>query len=213
MNRSLILRLGWVGFGLLVILCWPSSTSEAEIGTPLPWSVLGGGVLGILVAKFILPRVGDAVGAFIYSSGEIVRDRSHRQRPPRSWPKVTTPVPSPSMKKYSSAIPGTLLAILVDREAPCGKLNDPQRAMAFLETQISSRSWSEDDGAFLLFRLADVHEEALHDFDGALEVLDGVISRFPNTRHSANAHHRLHGIHQARSQALSHQRPSSKADA
>lgn len=212
MNRSLILRLGWVGFGLLVILWLAVEIPKLDIGTLFAVVVLGGCVLGILVAKFILPRVGDAVGAFIYWSGEIAGPESSS----KAAAKLAQGDYTGAIAEYEKILvsnPGDTLAISEIAKLHAEKLNDPQRAMAFLETQISSRSWSEEDGAFLLFRLADVHEEALHDFDGALEVLGRVISRFPNTRHSANAHHRLHEIHQARSQALSHQRPSSKADA
>jgi len=212
MNRSLILRLGWVGLGLLVILWLAVEIPKLEIGTLFAVVLVGGCLLGVLAVRFILPRIGDAVGAFFYSSGEIAGPESSSKAAARMAQGDFTGAIA-EFETMLASNPGDTLAISEIAKLLAEKLDDPQKAAAFLETQISSRSWSEEDGAFLLFRLADVHEQALHDFDGALEVLGRVISQFPNTRHSANAHHRVHEIQQARSQPMNHQRPSSKGDA
>lgn len=212
MNRSLILRLGWVGLGLLAILWLAVKIPKLEIGTLFAVVLVGGCVLGLLAVKFILPRIGDAVGAFFYSSGEIAGPESSSKAAAKMAQGDFTGAIA-EYEKMLASNPGDTLAISEIAKLHAEKLDDPRRAAAFLEAQISCRSWNEEDGAFLLFRLADVHEKALHDFDGALEVLARVISQFPNTRHSANAHHRVHEIQQAQFKALSHQGPSNKGDA
>ena len=204
--------MSWVGLGLLVILWLGMKIPKLEIGTLFAVVLVGGCVLGLLAVKFLLPRIGDAVGAFFYSSGEIAGPESSS----KAAAKLAQGDYSGAIAEYGNMLasnPGDILAISEIAKLQAEKLDDPHGAVAFLETQISSRAWNEEDGAFLLFRLVDVHEQALHDFDGALEILGRVISQFPNTRHSANAKHRVHEIHQAQFKALSHQRPPSKGDA
>jgi tetratricopeptide (TPR) repeat protein len=89
------------------------------------------------------------------------------------------------------------------------KLQDPHRALSVLLQHLASREWPEDDAAFLRFRIADVHLEPLHDFDGARRQLEQVIADFPNTRHSANAQHRLHEIEQEEYKFIMEQRRKS----
>lgn len=217
MNRSFILRLGWIGLGLLVFFWLALEIRLLEIGTQFAVVLVGGCVLGILAVKFILPRIGDAVGTFIYSSGE--------RAGPESSPKEAARLAQGDLAQgdYGGAIieyermlvdnPEDTLAISEIAKLWAERLHDPQRAIAFLETQIESRVWGQEDGAFLLFRLADIHLEALGDFGGALAVLEKVTSQFPNTRHSANAHHRVNEIHQAQFKALRHQHPTNASDA
>jgi outer membrane protein assembly factor BamD (BamD/ComL family) len=48
-----------------------------------------------------------------------------------------------------------------------------------------------------MFRMIEIHLEKKKDYDKAREALNEVIAKFPNTRHSANAHHKISEVEQA----------------
>jgi TolA-binding protein len=48
-----------------------------------------------------------------------------------------------------------------------------------------------NDAAFFMFRLAELHEEDKQDLATATGILQQVVDTFPDTRHAANATHRL----------------------
>jgi outer membrane protein assembly factor BamD (BamD/ComL family) len=86
------------------------------------------------------------------------------------------------------------------------RLHDPQSALQVLSDHLQSKDWPVDDAAFIMFRIADVQQRHLHDFEAARDMLQQVIGNFPNTRHSANAHHKMSEIEQAEYKALMDQR-------
>jgi TolA-binding protein len=57
---------------------------------------------------------------------------------------------------------------------------------------LESQEWQINDAAYLLFRLAELYEQDRHDRTTAAAIMQQVISEFPETRHSANARHKLH---------------------
>lgn len=94
------------------------------------------------------------------------------------------------------------------------KLKDPQKALAVLQKHLNSHAWPEDDSAFLMFRMVDIQVEALGDLEGARERLQQIIGAFPNTRHSANAHHKMNEVEQQQFKLTMEQRlKSGNADA
>lgn len=212
MKRSLFLRLVWAWLGLLGLLWLALEIPKLDIGTLFVVVVVGGCVLGILAVKFILPRIGDAVGTFVYSSGGGVEpDESSK-----AAAKVAQGDYKGAIVEYEKLLASNAedtLAISEIAKLQAEKLNEPRSALVFLEAQIASRSWSQDNEAFLLDRLADIHLETLNNIEGALEVLEKIIAQFPNTRHSANAHHRVNEIHKAQFKALNQQRHPHVGDA
>ncbi|HEX2747816.1 MAG TPA: hypothetical protein VHM91_07450, partial [Verrucomicrobiales bacterium] len=58
----------------------------------------------------------------------------------------------------------------------------------------SAGEWPEDDKCFFLLKLADIHSTARSDFAKSREVLNQLILEFPDSRHAANAHHKLREI-------------------
>jgi len=75
-----------------------------------------------------------------------------------------------------------------------------------LQQHLESRAWPVDDAAFLMFRMAEIYTDRMHDFDAAHALLEEVIANFPNTRHSANAHHRINEVDQAKFKQVMEQR-------
>ena len=71
-------------------------------------------------------------------------------------------------------------------------LEDPRAALTTLRTALEGQEWQVNDAAYLMFRVAELYDEDLQDRASAQSILLQVTEQFPNTRHSANARHRLH---------------------
>jgi tetratricopeptide (TPR) repeat protein len=196
MNTKLVLiRVGIVA--LVVLLCkWAYDKVADDPGMLLVYFIALGAIGGFLVVKFVLPWFGDAVSTALLSSGEEVK-------------------PTESMKAAAKLAQGDYEGAIAEHEKslqqnpaqsfPVGeiakiyaeKLNDPQRAIQVLEQHLAAQEWPLDDAAFLCFRVIDIHLVQLKDYDSAHALLQQVIAEFPNTRHAANAHHKLGEVEQA----------------
>lgn len=71
------------------------------------------------------------------------------------------------------------------------KLGDPHAAVNTLQEALEGKDWRENDAAFFMFRIADIYENDLDNKNGAIKILQQVCEEFPETRHSANATHKL----------------------
>ncbi len=71
------------------------------------------------------------------------------------------------------------------------KLDDPEAAVATLQDALESKDWRQNDAGFFMFRIADIYENDLENKEGAINILQQVYEEFPDTRHSANATHKL----------------------
>ena len=70
-------------------------------------------------------------------------------------------------------------------------LEDPDASIETLRTALESHEWRVNDTAFFMFRLAELYEEVKDDKPQSVSILEQVVELFPETRHSANATHRL----------------------
>jgi DNA-binding Lrp family transcriptional regulator len=68
---------------------------------------------------------------------------------------------------------------------------NPEAAIHTLRTALESQEWQVNDAAYLLFRLAELYDEDRDDRTTAVSIMQQVIEEFPETRHSANARHKL----------------------
>ncbi|MDE0826677.1 MAG: tetratricopeptide repeat protein [Akkermansiaceae bacterium] len=70
-------------------------------------------------------------------------------------------------------------------------LEDPEAAIVTLREGLESQEWSVNNAAFFLFRIAELYEKGMEDVMTAIQLLEQVVQLFPETRHAANATHRL----------------------
>ena len=70
-------------------------------------------------------------------------------------------------------------------------LEDPDAAIATLKEGLEAHEWTVNNAAFFLFRIAGLYEEEKEDMDTTVQLLQQIVELFPETRHSANATHRL----------------------
>lgn len=70
-------------------------------------------------------------------------------------------------------------------------LEDPDAAIATLREGLESQEWTVNNAAFFLFRIAEMYEKEKEDTMTTVQILQQIVELFPETRHSANATHRL----------------------
>ncbi len=205
MNQQILIRACIVGIVVLLLMASWHGLKDANPGTQLIFFLLVGAGGGIFMIKYVIPWLGDAVTTGLLSSGEeIQRDDQ------------TKAVASLAQGDYEQAIelyekvledkPEDPFPIAEIAKIYLEKMQDPKRALDFIQSHLESRDWPVDDAAFLMFRMIDIHVENLHEYQLAHDLLQEVIANFPNTRHSANAHHKLHEVEQAQYKVIMEQR-------
>lgn len=196
------------GFFVLAILwvmgAWGGWAKEEKIMNQLLAILLIAVSGGLFVVMVVLPRFGDAVGTAMFSSGEEVAQDGGI--------KAAALI---ARGDYEGAI-GEYEKVLVEKpdephpvsemaKTCAEKLKDPVRALHILKSHLEGRHWSEDNAAFLMFRMVDIHTQQ-HEFDEAKDILEQIAGNFPGTRHSANAKHRINEVEQAQFKILQAQR-------
>jgi len=73
-------------------------------------------------------------------------------------------------------------------------LENVDGAIRTLRRALESCDWRVNDAAFFMFRLVDLYHDDKQDKDTAVGILKQVVEMFPETRHSANATHRLRDL-------------------
>jgi len=149
------------------------------------------GIVGILFVTLVLPMLAHRVAHLVYDSGEMLeKDAMHDARS------------LVAQGEYDKAIEAFRLAAANDplnrlpwveiARIQRTQLEDPDSAIQTLRTALESQEWQVNDAAFLLFRLAELYDEEREDRVTAGSIMQQVIDEFPETRHSANARHKLH---------------------
>lgn len=194
MNTGLIIRLGITAL-LVVLVCLFWTWIENEIAK-LIYVIIVGAIVAIFGAKYLIPWIGDVMGTFIYSSGEEIQ-QDERMKASAKLAQGDFEGAIGEYEKLLKSKPEDTFAIAEAAKVYSQRLDEPDKALAFIQRHLSGREWPEDEAAFLMFRLVDIHLDPKKDYDKAREVLNEVIARYPNTRHSANAYHRITEIEQA----------------
>lgn len=205
MVTSVIIRLCTVALIILAVVIGWQAIDKDNPGTQLIYMIVVGVIGGLAGVKYFIPWIGDALGTFFFSSGErIVMDdntKAAAKLAQGDYQGAIAEYERISKEKPEDSFPVAEIAKIYS-----DKMGDPRRALAFLQEHLEGREWDQDAAAFLMFRMIDLHSEKLKDYQAAHDLLDQVIANFPNTRHSANAHHKLHEVEQAQFEAITEQR-------
>lgn len=70
-------------------------------------------------------------------------------------------------------------------------LKNPDAAITVLREALEAQEWTVNNAAFFMFRIAELYEKEKEDAMTAIQLLEQVVEMFPETRHAANATHRL----------------------
>ncbi len=152
-------------------------------------------VLGFFFVLFILPSVGERIGAFFYSAPEKIEPDAFT----KAAAKVTQGDYEGAIEAYAQIAadePENRFPVVEIAKIQLDHMGDVDAAITTLEGAIEGKGWEVDDAAFLIFRLEEIYLKNKGDETRSRELLELIIERFPETRHSANAHHRLNEMTQ-----------------
>lgn len=210
MITNVIIRLCVIGLVILGIkLGWNAIDKENQGGLLIYVIIVGvaGGLVGV---KYIIPWIGDAMGTFFFSSGEEVKmDESMKAVAKLAQGDYEGAIAE--YEKVAKEKPDDSFPVAEIAKIYADKMGEPGKALAFLQSRLESKPWEEDAAAFLMFRMVDIQCEHMKDYQAAHDLLEEVITKFPNTRHSANAHHRKNEVEQAQFKAAMDQRLKNSA--
>jgi hypothetical protein len=147
------------------------------------------GVLGAFYFfKVMLPAIGDMITTAMVDSGEepeeppMVRIRS-------LIAEGDYDSAAEELVHVAAANPGDRIPWIERADLLDGKLSDSVGAVQTLEIGLKSYEWNEEDAAFFLFKIFEIHEKR-HARKDAMATLDRIVEGFPSTRYSANAVHK-----------------------
>ncbi len=207
MNIRIVIKLGLAALLVLVVLWmqqnWKNWNDEKEVYKLLSILLLavGGGFFFVMV---ILPKLGDAVGTAMYSSGEVASSDEGA----KAAAKIAKGDYQGAIEEYEIMMtekPADPFPVAEIAKIRAEKLKDPGTALSFLREHLEAQEWAADDAAFLMFRMVDL-QAGLRDFDAAKAILQQVAGDFSGTRHSANAKHKLSEIEQKQYKELQSRR-------
>jgi tetratricopeptide (TPR) repeat protein len=164
---------------------------------------------GIFFVTVVLPRLGDAVGTVMYSSGEEVKQDDTM----KAVAKLAAGDYEGAIAEFKKVVtekPDDAHAISEISKIYAEKLHQPDSAIVFLQGHLEAKEWSEDNAAFLMFRMIDIYMQN-HSWDHAKDLLEQVAGNFPGTRHSANARHKINELEQLQFKELQAQRARQSA--
>jgi len=152
---------------------------------------LTAGLVGVVFVIDVLPAIAHRFTHAVYDSAEMVEeDVMHDARAKLAQGDYEGAVGA--FRDAAAQDPLNRLPYVEIAKIQREQLHDSQGAIATLRGAIEGQEWEVSDAAFLMFRLAEVYDEDLSDRMSAASLLQQVIDQFPETRHSANARHKLH---------------------
>ncbi|WP_395748041.1 tol-pal system YbgF family protein [Prosthecobacter sp.] len=208
MNQALIIRICVITLAVLLLALLWNLMKDMGDGGKLVFMIFIGLIGGLLAVKYVIPWVGDMMGEAVFSSGERV-EQDKMTKAAACIAKGDYPGAIEYYEKMLEDKPDDPFPVAEISKVYAERLHDPQSALKALEEHLQSKDWPVDDAAFIMFRIADVHLTHRHDFETARDMLEQIIGNFPNTRHSANAHHRMSELEQMQYKLLMEQRSKS----
>jgi len=152
---------------------------------------LTAGLLGIVFVVHVLPALAHRFTHAVYDSAEMVeKDPMHDARSLVAQGEWAAAIDA--FKIAAAADPLNRLPWVEIAKIQRDHLEDPAAAVATIRSALESQEWQVNDAAYFLFRLSELYDEGMEDRTSAVSVLQQVIDEFPESRHSANARHKLH---------------------
>lgn len=168
---------------------------ESKDGSPLITFALfiGTGVfVGFLIISYVLPNIVQRASEEVYGSSEKVAAPSSLSQAQANvaqgnWEQAIASYHQAAAEEPDNRLPWVEISML-QRE----RLENPALALQTLDDALARGGWRENDEAFFLFRKIDIYETDLDQHEQAVALLRDVMKKFPQTRHYANAMHKLH---------------------
>ena len=154
--------------------------------------VIVGVIVAILFVTTIMPEIAEAAGNLFFNPNEQIEKNPHAD----AMAAVARGDYEEAIEAYRTIYendPTDTLALSEMAKIQCEHLENPAAAAETLEEALK-KEWPPESAAFLSSRLVDVYWKHQHDAPSARALLMQIIEAMPDTRHSANAMHRLQEI-------------------
>lgn len=149
-------------------------------------------VIGTIVAVTLIPAIGESVGGFLFNPNQAVEKDPHAG----AMAKMAQGDYEGAIEEYRQAYENDtsdLHALSEIVHIYCDKLGDVDSGQKVLEEALE-KDWPAEQTAFLATRLVDIYWTYKHDAESARHLLNQITETMPDTKHAANAFHRLHEI-------------------
>jgi tetratricopeptide (TPR) repeat protein len=164
---------------------------EGKSLTGIMMAFLTAGLMGVVFVVDILPAIAHKFTHAVYDSGEEVEeDVMHDARAKFAQGDFEWAVAA--YRDAAAADPLNRLPWVEIAKIQRENMHDPDAAIATLRQAVEGQEWQVSDAAFLMFRLAEIYDEDRGDRTSAASIMQQVMDSFPETRHAANARHKLH---------------------
>jgi len=174
--------------------------SDGKKGSPLVTFLLfivTGVFTGFLIVSYVLPNIVQKASEEVYGSTE-------KSEGPGSLAKAQANVAQGNWdeaivhyQQFAEEAPTDRLPWVEIAELQRTRLENPPLALETIDQALARGDWRENDEAFFIFRKIDIFENDLKQHPQAVALLRNIIARFPETRHSANAMHKLHEMNES----------------
>lgn len=172
------------------------SADDTSAVMQLPALMLAAVYAGIMFVLYVLPAITDKATTAVLDSGELVeRDPLHDARAAYARGDYED-----AMAVYRSVMdddPYNRLPWVEIAKIQHDNLEDPEASIATLREALEAHEWPVNDAAYFMGRLSDVYLEDLGDQESCITILNQMIELFPETRHAANATHKINEIKRA----------------
>jgi tetratricopeptide (TPR) repeat protein len=152
--------------------------------------MLAGVYVGVLFVLYILPAITDKATSAVLDSNELVEtDPLHDAR--AAYARGDYEEAMEVYRNVAEDDPYNRLPWVEIAKIQHDNLDDPEASLETLRTALESHEWAVNDAAFFMGRLAEIYNEDMDDPESCVVILEQMVELFPETRHSANATHRL----------------------
>jgi len=154
-----------------------------------------GCIAAVFLASAIIPVLGEMIGHLFYTPDQ----QSDKAQHAAALGRIAQGDYEGAVREYLACYekdPADTLAVSEAAQIYCDKLGQPEEAASILESAVEG-DHPVEEGAFLATRLADIYWTRLNDASRARHVLIQLAEGLPDTKHAANAHHRLAEIDRA----------------
>lgn len=154
-------------------------------------SFLSAGYGGVVFVVHILPMLAHRATHTIYDSGEITeKDAMAEARSKVAQGDYEGAIAA--FREAASKDPGNRIPWVEIVKLQRETLHVPAAAIETIREALEQHVWQENDAAYFLFRLAELYDGDMGDRESAVAIMQQAMEQFPETRHSANARHKLH---------------------
>lgn len=179
-----------------VLTAYRKFVGEEKSGSPMltfGLFIVTGIFTGFMIVTYVLPNLVQRASEEVFGSSEQVGynplTAAQALVAQGDWTGAIAAYKEAAVAEPDNRLPWVEIAML-----QLERLEDAEASLATLDEALTRGGWRENDEAFFLFRKIEIHESRRGERDRAVALLREVIERFPQTRHSANANHRLNEL-------------------